>query len=78
LGVWRDGMSADAAAAATADALESLFRSIGTPIRVRELAIPEEDLPLLARDTLKNFNANAGSRSESYVDEMLQLLKAAW
>ena len=47
------------------------------PTRVRDLAIPEADLPLLARDTLKNFNANAGSRSESYVDEMLQLLKAA-
>jgi alcohol dehydrogenase class IV len=78
LGVWRDGMSADAAAASTADALESLYRAIGMPTRVRELAIPEEDLPLLARDTLKNFNANAGSRSESYVDEMLQLLKAAW
>jgi alcohol dehydrogenase class IV len=71
-------MAADMATAATADALESLYRSIGMPTRVRELAIPADDLPLLARDTLKNFNANAGSRSESYVDEMLQLLKAAW
>jgi alcohol dehydrogenase class IV len=78
LGVWRDDMSADAAATATADALTSLYRSIGMPTRVRDLAIPEDDLPLLARDTLKNFNANAASRSESYVDEMLQLLKAAW
>ena len=78
LGVWRDGMAAEVATAATADALESLYRSIGMPTRVRDLAIPENDLPLLARDTLKNFNANAGSRSESYVDEMLQLLKAAW
>jgi alcohol dehydrogenase class IV len=78
LGVWRDGMAAEVATAATADALESLYRSIGMPARVRELAIPENDLPLLARDTLKNFNANPGSRSESYVDEMLRLLKAAW
>jgi alcohol dehydrogenase class IV len=78
LGVWRDGMAADAAAAATADALESLYRSIGMPTRVRELAIPENDLPLLARDTLKNFNANAGTRPDSYVDDMLQLLRAAW
>jgi alcohol dehydrogenase class IV len=78
LGVWRDGMTAAAAAAATADALDLLYRSIGMPTRVRQLAIPESDLPLLARDTLKNFNANAGSRSDSYVDDMLQLLKAAW
>jgi alcohol dehydrogenase class IV len=78
LRVWSDGMSADAAAVATADALESLYRSIGMPTRVRELAIPEDDLRLLARDTLKNFNANPGVRSESYVDDMLQLLRAAW
>jgi alcohol dehydrogenase class IV len=78
LGVWKEDMSADAASAATADALESLYGSIGMPTRVRELAIAEDDLPVLARDTLKNFNANPGSRPESYVDEMLQLLRAAW
>jgi alcohol dehydrogenase class IV len=78
LGVWSEGMSSEAAAAATADALESLYRSIGMPTRVRELAIPEDDLPLLARVTLKNFNANPGARSESYEDDMLQLLRAAW
>jgi alcohol dehydrogenase class IV len=78
IGVWREGMSADAAAAATADAVESLYRSIGMPTRIRELAIPEDDLPRLARDTLKNFNANPGTRAESYVDEMLQLLRATW
>jgi alcohol dehydrogenase class IV len=78
LGVWRDDMAAEVATAATADALQSLYASIGMPTRVRDLAIPENDLPLLARDTLKNFNANAGSRSEAYVEEMLQLLKAAW
>ena len=60
LGVWKEGMSSEAAAAATAEALESLYRSIGMPTRVRELSIPEGDLPLLAHDTLKNFNANPG------------------
>jgi hypothetical protein len=48
------------------------------PTRIRELDIPEADLPLLARDTLKNFNANPGARSDSYADEMLRLLQAAW
>jgi alcohol dehydrogenase class IV len=78
LGVWKEGMSSETAATATADALKSLYRAIGMPTRVRDLAIPEDDLPLLARDTLKNFNANPGARPDSYVDEMLQLLKAAW
>jgi alcohol dehydrogenase class IV len=78
LGLCTAGMSSEGAAAATADALDSLYRSIGMPTRVRELAIPADDLPVLARDTLKNFNANAGPRSESYMDEMLRLLRAAW
>jgi alcohol dehydrogenase class IV len=78
LGVWSEGMSSEAAVAATADALASLYTSIGMPTRVRELSVPEEDLPQLARDTLKNFNANPGTRPESYVEDMLQLLRAAW
>jgi hypothetical protein len=48
------------------------------PTRVHELDIPQDDLVLLARDTLKNFNANPGARPEGYVDEMLRLLQAAW
>jgi alcohol dehydrogenase class IV len=77
-GVWKQGMSAEAAIAATIDALESFYRSLGMPTRVRDLAISEEDLPLLARATRKNFNASSGVRTEAYVDEMLHLLKAAW
>jgi alcohol dehydrogenase class IV len=78
LGVWQDGMSAEAATQEAATALEAFYRSIDMPIRVRELNIPEADLPLLARDTLKNFNANPGLRSDTYVDDMLRLLQAAW
>lgn len=78
LGVWKDGMSAGEAATATAEALEAFYRSIGMPARVHELDIAPDDLPLLAHDTLKNFNANPGARPEGYVDEMLRLLQAAW
>jgi alcohol dehydrogenase class IV len=78
LGVWQHGMSAETATLATAEALEAFYRRIAMPTRVRELGLPEADLPLLARDTLKNFNANAGWRSDTYVDDMLRLLQAAW
>jgi alcohol dehydrogenase class IV len=78
LGVWRAGMSAARAAQATAEALESLYTAIGMPTRVQQLQIPEADLPLLAQETRKNFNANPGLRSEDYVAEMLHLLQAAW
>ena len=35
-------------------------------------------LPLLAQDTLKNFNANPGDRPADYTARMLALLEAAW
>ena len=78
LGVWREGMSARTAAEATAEALEAFYRTVGMPTRVRQLDVPEAELPLLAHDMLKNFNANPGARSETYTEEMLQLLRAAW
>jgi alcohol dehydrogenase class IV len=78
LGVWQDGMSSGTAAATTAAALEAFYRTVGMPTRVRELDVPEAELPLVAHDTLKNFNANPGARSETYSAEMLQLLRAAW
>lgn len=78
LGVWREGMSSREAAEATADRLDAIYGDIGMPTRVHELDIPEADLPLLAQDTLKNFNANPGLRSDDYQAQMLQLLQAAW
>ncbi len=78
LGVWQEGMSAAAAAEATGAALDSLYRDIGMPSRVHELDIPAADLPLLAQDTLKNFNANPGNRPGDYTNQMLTLLQAAW
>ncbi|MGD9891259.1 MAG: iron-containing alcohol dehydrogenase [Dehalococcoidia bacterium] len=78
LGVRRDGMSASGANAATADALAEFYRSIGMPACVSDLGIPREELPLLARDTLKNFNANPNQRPDDQVERMLALLEAAW
>lgn len=78
IGVWRDGMTAETAAEATADALDTLYDRIGMPKRLNQLDIPRDDLSLLAEDTLKNFNANPGARPDGYVDRMLRYLEAAW
>lgn len=78
LGVWRKGMNSVDAANATADRLEEIYREIGMPSRIRDVDIPKADLPLLAQDTLKNFNANPGNRPDDYVDQMLSLLEASW
>lgn len=78
VGVWREGMSSQEAAEATADRLDVIYGDIGMPTRVHELDIPEADLPMLAQDTLKNFNANPGLRPDDYQAQMLKLLQAAW
>lgn len=78
IGVWEDGMDAKTAAEATADALDDIYSRVGMPTRLSQLDIPKEELPLLANDTLKNFNANPGDRPDDYTDRMLALLEAAW
>lgn len=78
LGAWQDGMDPGAAAQATAQSLETLFRDIGMPTRVRELGIAREDLALLAREAQRNFNANPGQRADAYAGHLLKLLHAAW
>jgi alcohol dehydrogenase class IV len=79
LGVWRDGMDARPAALAAADALDSLYKKVGVPIRLREIDIPREDLGVIAGLTVKNFNANAGARSaEDQIAGALRLLEAAY
>jgi alcohol dehydrogenase class IV len=78
IGVWQDGMTAETAAEATAAALDALYDRIGMPKRLHQLDIPREDLPLLAQDTLKNFNANPGARPDDYVEQMLGYLEASW
>jgi len=78
IGVWKDGMEVGDAATATAEALDALYARIGMPSRLSALDIPKEDLPLLAKETLKNFNANPGDRPGDYVERMQRLLEAAW
>ncbi len=79
LGVWRDGMAEREAAFAVADTLEALYTKVGVPTRLRQLDIPYEELPSIAGETVKNFNANAGVRSpQEQIDDALRLLQAAY
>jgi alcohol dehydrogenase class IV len=79
LGIWRDGMTARAAALAVADTLDSLYARIGVPTRLRQLAVPHEDLRAIAGETVKNFNANAGVRSPAeQIEDAMRLLEAAY
>ena len=79
IGVWHGNMDARQAAQAVADALEALYTRMGVPTRLRQLDIPRDDLPEIARLTVKNFNANAGVRSaEEQIADALRLLETAY
>jgi alcohol dehydrogenase class IV len=85
LEVWRDGMSASQATLAAADAIEATYRAAGMPVRLRDLAnlegggVTREDFGRIAEATLKNFNANQGTRSEDERrQQTIDLLEACW
>jgi alcohol dehydrogenase class IV len=79
LDVWCAGMDGRTAALAVADRLDALYTRLEMPTRVHHLDIPREDFPKIAADTVKNFNANAGSRSpQAQIAEALRLLEAAY
>jgi alcohol dehydrogenase class IV len=79
LQVWQAGMDARLAARAVADALEALYTRVGVPTQLRQLDIPRESLRNIARETVKNFNANAGERSPAdQIEDAMRLLEAAY
>ena len=79
LEVLQDGMDAGNAIAASADKLEAVYSRIGVPTALSQLDIPRDDLINIAKETIKNFNANAGARSpDEQVASAMKLLEAAW
>jgi hypothetical protein len=64
---------------AIADELERLYRCVGMPVRLSELNIPRSAIPVIAGLTVKNFNADAGVRSDSdRIAAAERLLEAAY
>ena len=79
LNVWHGNMDARQAAMAVADRLDDLYTRMGVPTRLRQLDIPRGEFRNIASETVKNFNANAGARSEDdRIAGALRLLEAAY
>lgn len=79
LGLWINGMPAIDAAHAVGERLEAIYTEIGMPISLRQVNVPKAELSQVAAATLRNFNANAGVRSESdQIASAMRLLEAAW
>ncbi|MEZ5597871.1 MAG: iron-containing alcohol dehydrogenase [Pseudomonadales bacterium] len=79
LDVPHGSLSTDKTAHAVADRLEAVYRAIGMPVRLRELGITTQQLPRIAAETVKNFNARSTFVSpQARIAQSLRLLESAW
>jgi alcohol dehydrogenase class IV len=72
------GMSDDAAAEAAARAVDDFIMGMGMLHRIRELEIPEEDLPEIARLVLTDGGSRNNPIPVTTVEQVMEVLKAAF
>ena len=72
------GLGDEAAAEAVAAVVDDFIMELGMPHRLRELEIPREDLPEIARLTLEDGPSRNNPVQVSNPDELLPLLERAW
>ena len=72
------GMSDETAAEAVAAVVDDFIMELGMPHRLRELEIPQDDLPEIARLTLEDSPSRNNPVQVTRPDELLPLLERAW
>jgi len=72
------GTHAEDAPAQAADFLAATFTKLGMPARLRDLQVPEDGLPALLEDSMKNFNADPKREFLAHRDELQDVLNACW
>ena len=77
-GIDINGMDDETAAEAAARAVDDLIVGLGMPHRLRELEIPREDLPVIAEMTLGDGGARNNAIPMTSVDQIMQVLEAAF
>ena len=66
------------AALAAADAIEALMKKVGHPMRLRDVGVPEEGLPLCAFHALADSNILFNARPTGDPGEVLAVFKQAY
>ncbi len=77
-GLDTKGMSDDAAAELAARAVDDFILGLGMPHRIRELEIPEEDLPKIAELVLTDGGCKSNAIPITTVDQVMEVLKKAF
>jgi len=61
-----------------AEAFEARATALGMPIRLSQLPVSREALPLIVQDSLKNFNADPKREFAGEQGRLLEVIDAAW
>ena len=72
------GMSDEAAAEAAARAVDDFILGLGMPHRIRELEIPEADLPKIAELVLADGGCRSNAIPITTTEQVMEVLKAAF
>ena len=78
MGVRGEGVSDGEAAEAATQALVGFLRSIGVPARIRDLEMPEDDLPAIAEADAAMPAYGESLSAKADVGQLLQFLREAW
>ena len=78
MGIDTPGMDDDQAARAAADAVESTYREVGLPLRLRDVGVPQEEIEFIAKDSMTDFGLHRNVRPVSGPGELEGLLQEIW
>ena len=74
MGVREDGTDDRQAAAAAADAVEKMFKSLDLPVRLSQVGVPKDGIDLIAEDAMTDFGLHRNVREIENVDELKGIL----
>ena len=77
-GIDTRGMDDETAAEAAAKAVDDLVLSMGMPHRIRELEIPEEDLPVIAEEALGDRGSQSNAIPMISQEQVMEVLRKAY
>ena len=78
LGVREPGAGDPDAAEAAADAVSGFFQAVGLPSALRDVEVTRDSIPLLAEDAMTDFGLHRNVRPIAAVEELEEVLRAAW
>jgi len=78
LGVNTGGMKGREAALAAADAVEALMKKVGHPLRLRDVGVSEENLPLCAMHAIADTAVLFNGRPVNDINDVVELYRQAF